>query len=127
MHLYENLFQAAGIHNIDALGTDSLTRTGRVRDVICFRHNIDAAAAPILTSTINYLPARALIGRAAKNAVIIDDDPWTVHNAKARKSGQSQYRTSLHAAIPFGHLPASLTFITVYGDIIVWQIRSTCG
>jgi hypothetical protein len=117
MHLYENLFQTAGIHNIDELGTDSLTRAGRLRDVIRLRQNIDPAAT-ILTCMTNYLPARALIGRAGENAVITDDGSWTIYFAKMRESGKSQYRTPLHAVIPFGRLPSSLTFFTVYSDII---------
>jgi hypothetical protein len=115
--LYKSLFQVAGIHNFEALGISSLTRRGRMRDVVRLRHDTNPMAT-ILTSMINYLPARALIGRAGQNAVITDDGSWTVHFADARKAGKSQYSTPWHAAIPFGRLPSSLTFFTVYSDIV---------
>lgn len=115
--LYENLFRVAGIHNVDTLGIDSLTRMGRLRDVIRLRHNIDPAAT-VLTSMTDYLPARALIGRAGRNAVITDDGSWTIYFAGMREAGKSQYRTPIHALIPFGRLPGSLTFFTVYSDIV---------
>ena len=117
MHLYENLSQTAGIRIIESLGTDSLTRTGRLRDVMRLRHNIDPTST-IITAMTDFLPARALIGRAGHNAVITDDGSWTIYYAKRRETGKSQYRTPLHAVIPFGRLPSSLTFFTVYGDII---------
>lgn len=114
--LYGNLVAAAGIRDVDVKGLDSLSRRGRIQDVVRFRHAYNPASR-IITPMVNYLPARALLNRAGENAVITDDGSWTLHFASMRNAGASQYRTLLHAALPFGRLPKSLTFFTVYENL----------
>ena len=114
--LYQNLFRAAGIHDIESLGVDSLSRVGRIRDAIRLRRVIDPSAT-VITPMVNYLPARSLINRAGQNALITDDGSWTLYFADMRRAGASQYRTPLHAVIPFGRLPRALNFFSIYEEM----------
>jgi hypothetical protein len=121
--LYENLFRAAGIEDIDRLGVDSLSRIGRIRDAIRLRRATDPTSR-VITPMINYFPARALINRAGQNAVITDDGSWTLFFANRRHAGESQYRTPLHAALPFGRLPRALNFFSIYDEMRPGQFDS---
>jgi hypothetical protein len=115
--LYRNVLRAAGVTDVEWLGTDALSRAGRLRDARRFRSSTDRAAH-IITPMIHYFPARALLNRAGRNAVITDDGTWTVHFAGTRSAGKSQFRTPLHALLPFGALPRSLNFFTIYPELV---------
>ncbi len=115
--LYRNILDAAGIADVESLAFDSLTRFGRARDVGRFRLSIPSEAM-IITPMLNYLPARSLLHRAGQRAVVTDDGSWTLHFAAQRRSGASQFRTPLHALLPGSKVPDSLTFFTIYDDMI---------
>ena len=115
--LYKTVLRAAQIRDIHRFGVDSLSRTGRLRDVVRLVHTTDPSSR-VITPMINYFPARALINRAGKNATVTDDGSWTIYFAKQRHDGKSQFRTPLHAALPFGRLPKSLNFYTIYDELV---------